>query len=108
MPLVRRRRIPLPLENMAQMPPTITAHNLRARHAERAVHVARDSARQGIEERGPATTGFKLMRGFIERGRAAGAGVDTAGGHVLVVNAGVGGFGAFFAEDSELFCGRFV
>lgn len=44
------------------------------------------------------------MRGFVERSGAAGAGVDTAGRHVLIVNAGVGGFGAFFAKDSELFC----
>ena len=46
------------------------------------------------------------MRGFIERSGAADAGVDAAAGHVLVVNPGVGGFGAFFAEDAELFCGE--
>lgn len=45
------------------------------------------------------------MRGFVERRGAAGAGVDAASGHVLIVDAGVGGFGAFFAENSELFCG---
>lgn len=43
------------------------------------------------------------MRGFVERRGAAGTGVDAAGRHVLVVDAGIGGFGAFFAEDSELF-----
>lgn len=89
---------------MAQMPPAITAYDLLARHAERAVHVAGDGAGEGIKEGGPATTGFELVRGFVERGSAADTGVDAAGGHVLVVNTGVGGFGAFIAEDSELFC----
>lgn len=91
---------------MAQMPPAVTANDLGARHAERAIHVARDGAREGIEEGGPATTGLELVRGFVKRSGAAGAGVDAAGRHVLVVDAGVGGFGAFFAEDSELLCGK--
>ena len=44
------------------------------------------------------------MRGFVKRRGAADADVDAAGGHVLIVDADVGDFGAFFAEDSELFC----
>ncbi len=43
------------------------------------------------------------MGRFVERRVASGAGVDARGGHVFVVGAGVGGFGAFFAEDAELF-----
>ena len=42
------------------------------------------------------------MVGFVEGCVAAGAGVDTFAGHVFVVGAGVGSFGAFFAEDAEL------
>jgi hypothetical protein len=41
--------------------------------------------------------------GFVEGSVAGGAGVDACGGHVLVIFAGEGSFGAFFAEDAELF-----
>lgn len=86
------------------MSPAIAAHNLGARHAQRAIHVPRDGARNGIEEGGPATAGLELMRSFVDGCGAAGAGVDAGGRHVLVVDTDVGGFRAFFAKDSELFC----
>lgn len=59
-----------------------------------------------IEESWPAAAGLELVRGFVEGCVAAGAGIDAGGGRVLVVFAAVGGFGAFFAEDAELFWGR--
>lgn len=89
---------------MAQMAPAITAHNLCALHAERAIHIPRDSAREGVEKGGPATAGFELVCGFVQWCSAGGAGVYTAGRRMFVVDAGVGSFGAFFAEDSKLFC----
>lgn len=88
---------------MTQMSPAITAHNLRTLHTKRAIHIPRNGARESIEERGPATAGLELVRGFVDRGGAAGAGVDAGGWHVFVVDAGIGCFGAFFAEDAELF-----
>ena len=42
------------------------------------------------------------MIGFIEWGVTGSAGVDAGRGHVLVVFAGEGGFGAFLADDTEL------
>ena len=42
---------------------------------------------------------------FVEGCIAGGAGVDAAGGHVLVVFAGEGRFGTFFSDDAELFWG---
>lgn len=71
MPLVRRRRVPLPFEHVAQMPPAFRADDLRARHAERAVGVAGDGAGEGVEVGGPAAAGFELVRGAVE-GRVAG------------------------------------
>lgn len=75
MPLVRRRRVPLPLEHVAQVPAALGADDLRARHAERAVGVAGDGAGEGVEVGGPAAAGFELVRGAVERGGAGGAGL---------------------------------
>lgn len=56
-----------------------------------------------VEIGGPSATGFELVGCAVERGGAGGAGVGSGGGGVFVVGTGVGGFGAFFAEDAELF-----
>lgn len=104
MPLIRRRRVPLPLKHMPQVPAAVRARNLRPCHAEGAVGVADDSAGDGIEVGGPAAAGFELMGGAVEGRGAGGAGVGAGRGGVLIVGAGEGGFGAFFAEDAELFC----
>jgi len=103
MPLVRRRGVTLSLEDVSQVATAITTHNLRPRHPEGAVRVSRHSAGDTIEVCGPSTAGFELVRGFVQGGVAGGAGVDTCGGHMFVVFAGVGGFGALLAEDAELF-----
>jgi len=102
MPLIRRRRISLPLKHMSQMPSTITAHNLDPLHAKRLIRVAGDSSRHGIEKSRPTAAGLELVVGFVERGLAAGAGVDAGGRGVFVVLASEGGFGALLAEDAEL------
>ena len=104
MPLIRRRRIPLPLKHMSQMPSTITTHNLRAIHPKRAIRMPRHRPGDTIEVCGPAASGFEFVRCAVERGVAGGAAVGAGGGGVFVVGAGEGGFGAAGAEDAELFC----
>lgn len=102
MSLVRRRRVPLPLEHMSQMPSTIATHDFRPGHPERAIRMPRHRARDAIEIGRPSAAGLELVGRFVQRRVAAGTGVDAIGGHVLVVHTGVGGFGALFAEDAEL------
>jgi len=104
MPLVRRVRITLPLEHMSQMAPTVCAHNLCPRHAERAVSVSCHCAGNVVKVRRPAAARLEFVVGFVEGCVATGTGVDAFGGGVLVVLAGEGGFGALFTEDAELFC----
>lgn len=64
----------------------------------------RHRAWDAIEVGGPSAAGLELVCRFVQRRVAGGAGVDAAGGHVLVVSTGEGAFGALLAEDSELFC----
>ena len=71
MPLIRRRRVPLPLEHVAQVAPAPAAGDLRPRHAEGGVGVAGDGAGDGVEVGGPAAAGFELVRRAVE-GRVAG------------------------------------
>lgn len=68
--------------------------------------MSRHRTRHGIEERGPTTTTLEFVVGFVERCIAAGASVGALSGHVFVVFTSKGRFGAFFAEDAELFCAR--
>ena len=88
---------------MAQMPTTITAHNLRPGHPEHVIHMPRHSTGYTVEICRPSAAAFELVGCFVEGGVAAGTCVDASGGHVLVVLSGVGGFGTLFAEDAELF-----
>lgn len=104
MPLVRGRRIPLSFEYMSQMASAVRAHNLRPLHAKCAICVSCDCARNVVKVRRPAAARLEFVVGFVKRRVAAGAGIDAVCGHVLVVLAAEGGFGAFFTEDSELFC----
>jgi hypothetical protein len=103
-PLVRRRLIPLALEDVSQMPATITAHDLGPRHPKRTIGVSRDSTRDAVEVRWPSAARLELVGSFVEWGVAGYAGIDALVWHVLVVFASKGGFGTLFAEDAELFC----
>ncbi len=94
MPLVGRSGIALPLEDVSQVAAAVTTYNLRPRHPKTAVRVSRHSAGDTVEICGPSTAGLELVGGFVERGITGGAGVDAGGGHMLVVFASVGGFGA--------------
>lgn len=97
MPLVRRRRVPFALENMSQMSAAVTAHNLRPLHAERTVRVPRHRAGDAVKVRGPAASRLELVVCLVQGRVAPGAGVHSGRGHVFVIFAREGGFGAFFA-----------
>jgi len=86
------------------MSAAVTAHDLGALHAERAVRVPRHGARDGVEEGRPAAARLELVARLVEGRFAGSAGVDARGGAVLVVFARVGGFGSLFADYAELFC----
>lgn len=77
MPLIRRRRIPLSLEHMPQMPPTVTTHNLRPLHPKRTIREPLHSTWNRIKVCRPSAAGLKLVVGFVEGRVAAGAGIDT-------------------------------
>lgn len=102
MTLIGGRGISLALEDMPQMAPAIRTHNLDPLHAKGAIGMSGDGAGDGVEEGGPAAAGLELVLGGVEGCVAAGAGVDAFGGHVFVVFADKGGFGALLAEDAEL------
>jgi hypothetical protein len=104
MPLICRRRIPLTLENMTQMTPAVTTHNLRPLHPKRAIRVSGHRTGDRVKVRRPAAPGLEFMRGLVERGIAAGASVDALGRGMGVVFACVRGLCAFLAQDAELFC----
>lgn len=64
----------------------------------------RHRPRNTIEIRRPPAPALELVGRVVEGRVAGGAGVGAGAGHVFVVGAGVGRFGAFLAEDAELFC----
>lgn len=103
MPLVRRGRIALALENMAQMAAAVAAHDLGAGHAKGAVCMPRHRAGDRVEVGRPAAAGFELVRSLVERSGAGSARVDAARWHMFVVGTGVRGFGALFAKNMKLF-----
>lgn len=88
---------------MSQVSTTVTAYDLGAFHAKRAVRVSSDGSRHRVEVRRPAATGLELVRGVVQWGIAAGAGICALGRLVLVVFAGECAFCALFAKDTELF-----
>lgn len=104
MTLVSGSRISLSLEDVTEMATTVGADNLGTLHTKGAVGVSGHSTRNGIEESWPAAARLELVVGLVERSVAAGAGVDTLRGHVLVKVTAIGGLGALFTEDAELLC----
>lgn len=104
MPLIRRGGIPFPLEHMTQMAPTIRTDNLRPLHAKRAIRMPRHGPGHRVVEGRPTAPGLEFLLSGVQRCGAAGAGVGAGARGVFVVFAGVGRFGALFAEDAELFC----
>lgn len=94
--------VSLSLEDVSEVTAAIRADNLDSLHAKGAVRMSRHGTGDSVEEGGPAAAGLELVVGLVERCLAAGAGVDTLGGHVLVVFASEGTLGALFAEDAEL------
>jgi hypothetical protein len=104
--LIGGSRVSLALEDVTKMAATVGADNLSALHTKGAVSVSGYSTRDSIEESRPAAARLELVVGLVERSLAAGTGVDTLGGHVLVKVAAVGRLGALVTEDAELLCYR--
>ena len=77
MPLVRRGRVSLSLENVSQMTSAVRAHDLRPLHTECAISVSCHSPRNVVEICRPAAARLEFVIGFVKRRVAAGAGVDT-------------------------------
>lgn len=107
MPLVRRRREALSLEDMPQMTATVGAHNFRPDGAKASVLVPRHGAGDAVKVGRPAAARVELVRGLVKRRVASGTGVDALLWVVLVVLSGAGRFSSLFSEDSEL-CYGFV
>ena len=63
-------------------------------------------AGNGVVERWPATSTLELVLRSVERRIATGASIHAGIRSVLVVLADEGSFGAFLAENTELFCWR--
>lgn len=82
MPLIRRRRVSFPLEDMTQVSSALRAHDLRPRHAECAIGVAFDGARYAVKVCGPATAGLELVGSAVEWGGAGCAGLSSSFHHV--------------------------
>lgn len=90
MPLIRRRREPLALKHMTQMPTAIGAHNLGPHREQRSVLVALYGAGDAVKVGGPAAAAAEFVRGLVEGRFAAGTGVHALGGVVLVELSGAG------------------
>lgn len=66
MPLIRRRRIPFALENMAQVAAAFGTCNLRTRHAKRAIRVSLYSARDTVKVSWPAAARLEFVLSGVE------------------------------------------
>ena len=61
MSLIRGSRISLSFEDMTEMTAAVGTDNLRPLHAETAVGMSGDCARQTVEIGGPSTSGLELV-----------------------------------------------
>lgn len=61
MSLISRSRIPLALEDVAQMAPAVRTSDLRPLHPERAICVSGYSLRDGIKVRRPPTARLEFV-----------------------------------------------
>lgn len=85
------------------MATTVAAYNLCPGHSERLVGVPCHRSRYAVKVCRPPAARLEFMVGFIERGIACGASVDTLVRHMLVIFTAKGRLGAFLSEDTELF-----
>lgn len=102
-PLVRRRRIALALEDVTQMSSAIGTDDLSPRHPELVVFESFHGARDVVEVCRPTAAALELVRGFVQRGVATGAVEYTVGWHGFVVFACKSRLGTLLTEDAELF-----
>jgi len=99
--LVGWRSVTFPLEHMAKVPPTSSAGDLRALHAQRHVDVAGHSARDGVKEGWPAAAAVELCATLVKRRLASRARIDP-GRLVVLVLARPSSLGALHPEHLEL------
>ena len=102
MAFVGGRVVSLALENVSEMPTTITAHYFSSGHSKGAIRVASDGAGYRVKVCRPSTPGGEFVSRFVERSLTSGAGIDTCLRHVLIVISGKRRLGSFLAEDTEL------
>lgn len=95
---------PLAFEDMSQVSSTVVTHNLRPHHTEAWVRFLSHGTRNRVPESGPSAPRVKLVVRLVERRVAGAAVVDARVRVVFVIFSGAGHFGAFLAEDTELFC----
>lgn len=104
MTLVRGSRIPLTLEYMAKVTPTVATHDLCPLHAECAINMPSHSTRDGIKVCWPTTARFELVVGSVKRRIATSAIVDAFGRIVGIVFTSTSTLGTLFTENTKLFC----
>lgn len=102
MALVRRRPEPFALEDVAEVPATVGAYDLRAQHAKGAVLVPRHGAGDAVEIGRPSAAGLELVVGPVQGRVAAGAAVHALAGVVLVVLPSPRGLCSLLTENTEL------
>lgn len=105
MPLVGGGRVAFALEDVPEMSTAVGADDLDPSHSQRSIlmsgHGAGDAVKVG---RPPAARGELVVR-LVQRGVAAGTGVDSRLGRVLVELAAAGPLCTLFTQDAELLCG---
>ncbi len=87
---------------MTKVSTTVTADDFCS-YAEGTVCMSCDCTGDGIVVCRPAAARLEFVVRLVERRTAAGAGVNTRVGHVLIIFTGPWSFGTFLTEDSELF-----
>jgi hypothetical protein len=104
MSLISRGGVSLALKDMAKMTTTVVADNFCALHSKGIVHMSLHSARDGVKVCWPATAGFELVVGRIERSIAASASIHALGWVMGIVFSCARAFGALLTEHTELLC----
>lgn len=103
-PLVGGGRVAFALEYVPEVAAAVGADDLDAGHAQRSVLVPGHGAGDAVEVGGPPAARRELVARLVQWGVAAGAGVDSRLGRVLVELAGARSLCALFTQDAELLC----
>lgn len=105
--LIRGSLIPLTLEYMAEVTPTVRAYDLCPLHAKCGINVSSYSTRDGIKVCWPSTARFELVIGSIKWRIATSTIVDAFGRVVGIVFTGASALSTLLTENAELFCSHY-